>query len=455
MKLKTRFDRLVWGILLGLALLLAGIVIAGDLRGLSAPQPYPAQAVVGVYGPVGFRFAQPMQVEDVESYLRFSPEVKGRLTWEDDRSTFWFWPSQPLDARQGYTLELLAGVSAEDGRTLRQPARWQVGVRQPRIAYLGNISSAPEVWSAAADGSQAQALTQTAGRVFDFCVAPDGEWLAYSVLNDQKGFDLWRVDREGKAAQPLLLCAADQCQSPAISPDGKWLAYVRRAAPLQTGASAGLPRIWTLELASGQTAALYTDVQITGYDPSWSPDGTRLASYDGLRGGIRILNLTNGQLDVLETKLGENGSWVAGGRQMVFNTIEVGETQAIVRIYLANLENRKVEPLFKEDLLSSEYSVPQVSPSGEWMAVGVRLVGGSPAKQLWLMRPDGSAQQAITADQTYMHGRYLWDPLGEALVIQRFKLGSSDSQPELVVWRLADHSATLVARDATLPAWLP
>lgn len=102
-----------------------------------------------------------------------------------------------------------------------------------------------------------------------------------------------------------------------------------------------------------------------------------------------------------------------------------------------------------------DFSLPQVAADGEWAVVALRLVYGSPSKQLWLIRLDGSDYQLITDEPQFTHSSYRWDSAGEKLVFQRLKLGSSSSLPQILLWDQAQEDTVLLAEDAFLPHWAP
>lgn len=204
----------------------------------------------------------------------------------------------------------------------------------------------------------------------------------YSVVNETRGADLWLVDRDGQDARMLVNCEADLCTVPAWSPQGGRIAFSREPAGLSPGAPNGPPRVWTVDLASGQAASLYQSSQVLGYGPTWSPDGRRLAFFDGSAQSIRLLDVGTGQEMLINTLMGTVGSW---------------------------------------------------SPDGEWLAVSARTRQGGPGKQIWLMKPDCTQWQPVTNGPGYTYGGYRWDVTGQALVFQRFELNKSFATPEVVM----------------------
>ena len=452
------FDRRVGLVLVGLALLLGLVVLLGSQAGLPAPhlagQNGNQPVVISSRGPLTLTFGEPVQPESVEPRLTLDSAITGRFTWNQDGRSVTFWPVQPLLPNQKYTLQLAPGVVGQSGRSLRRALTWQVQVRSPAVVYLAD-SLAPEIWLAGIDGEHPRQLTSTGGKVFDFNAAPDGGRVVYSAQNGQQGIDLWEVDRQGGQPRLLLPCQADWCVNPAFSPDGAKIAYSRRWASLSDGAPPGVPRIWTLDVAAGTTSALYDDPNVGGYEPVWAPDGRHLAFFDGLSLGVRVLNIQGGTDFMLDSDSGMVGEWSPDSRQLIYIDHETTDTGLYVVVYVVDVQTQQVRRVLGEDQGPMDYSVPTWSPDGEWVTVSVRLLNGSPSKQIWRMRLDGSQREEITDDQLYTHAACRWDPAGQALVYQRLALGASAARPEVVVRNQAGGKILLLVEDASQPRWIP
>jgi Tol biopolymer transport system component len=233
------------------------------------------------------------------------------------------------------------------------------------------------------------------------------------------------------------------------------VAYSREEVGAGPNALPGPPRLWTVSVESGQTAPLFQDSQILGHSPSWSPDGRRLAAFDGNVGGIRVLDLSTGQQQVLESQLGQVGAWSPDGTQMLFGVMRLAAERPYVEILLADLVGRELSPAFGIQAGFTDAGMPAWSPDGSWIVIGVRPGANSPARELWLMRPDGEQAVAIGQEAGYTYGGYGWDSTGTAVVFQRLPLGTALARPEVLVWDMAQRSTRLLSRDAWLARWMP
>lgn len=449
-----RFDYSVGAVLAGLTLALLGLIWAGYQQGarVSATLPPPGEAV-GAYSRIGLTFAQPMQARSVESAFRVEPAVPGAFQWEG--STLWFVPAQPFQPQLTYTARVAAGALSVGGLRLQRDVTWTFTVRTPWIVYVSPVNGPREVWRVRPYGSGTEQLSHTAGQVYDLAVSRDGERIAYSVLNEQNGFDLWGMTIDGGEAQLMLECGSDRCSTPAWSPDGERVAYSRENTGLQPSAPKGPPRLWVLDLITRQTGQTFSDSQILGYGPSWSPDGRRLAVFDGSVNALRVLEIATGQTMLLPTAMGVMGAWSPDSAQMVFSDLNLSGEQPTVSLLRADFATQTIAPLAGSNFLQADYGPPAWSPTGEWLAVSQRVDGGGPGKQIWLLRPDGASAQSVTTDPAYTHGGYHWDAWGTALTYQRFPMGVPFAVPEIVVWEAASGAERVLAQDASLPTWAP
>ncbi|MBL8045972.1 MAG: PD40 domain-containing protein, partial [Anaerolineales bacterium] len=455
-----RFDSIVLAVCAGLLALIAAVIALGDRVGVRVSLVQPAAgSEVSPLGGISLRFSEVMQGDTVTPRFSIEPNVAGDFAWQEDQLTFK--PSQPFQAGVIYTAKLTPGATSHTGRAVLQAWEWQFRVRAPRVLFLSGQGNqrVRELWSIAATGGPLTQITQTEGRVYDYAVAPDGSAIVYTVSNEDRGTDLWWVLPDGNNARQLVTCGADICSVPAFSPTGQTVAFSREPAGITPGTPNGPPRVWTVDLQSGQGAALYQDSQVLGYGPVWSPNGQRLAFFDGSVNSIRMLDLETGTEMLVETFMGTVGSWSPDSNAMLFNNLNFETGQPYSSLVLADFAKQAIQPALGNEPNFADYAAPVWAPDGEWVAVALREPSvSSPGKQIWLGTvTDGllTLIKPVTADSTYTHGGYRWNPAGTALVFQRFEIDKPFATPEVAVWDEATNTITPLAQDASLPEWLP
>ena len=112
-------------------------------------------------------------------------------------------------------------------------------------------------------------------RVSDPEIAPDGEWVSYTVttadtVRDREQSDIWMARWDGtKAVQ--LTSSPESEHSARWSPDGRWLAFLS-----DRGDSHEVDQLWLLDRAGGEAQRITTfPGGVTDY--VWAPDSGRLA----------------------------------------------------------------------------------------------------------------------------------------------------------------------------------
>ncbi len=447
------FDRLVIIILLLVAGLIAFLVLQGDRVGvqINAFYPQPGEQL-SAFSQIGIAFNQEMVKTSVEERLTIEPVMPGDFLWEND--TLWFRPATTWQPDQVYSFTLQTGAESQDGRLLLEEQSWQAAVRQPGIIYLVLDEHGGDLWRLDFETRTAWQLTQTEGSIIDYAVHPSGETIAFSQTNQNGGIDLSIIDRDGNEFTTLILCEHDLCSQPAWSPDGIYLAYVRETFSLVQNRLES-PQVWTLHIPTGETTPLYPQAETFGHSPSFSPDGSSLASYDIDREVIRILNLETSQEFLVPSRLPEVGDWSPDSQSMVYLDLLPTALEPFTGIYVADLINQQITQAFGEFIEGFDFSPPKWSPESDWIAYSVRPSGGGISKLLWIQKLGETDMLQITDDLSATYSAYQWDPWGNRLVFQRFGLGASDQHPSLWIWEWESGEPYMLVERGARPQWLP
>lgn len=444
-------DKAALGVLLVLALALALTILFGEQTGVRVSAALPER--IAPFQKITLTFSAPVNPQMAEALLDIQPAVEGRIEWLDSRALTFF-PSRPFELNTGYRLRLRPGILSEDGAELKRERSWQMKVREPLIAYLKTGEGKSAVWAMGLNGEPAQRLTPKGVKVISFDASHDGEFVIFAAANEKTGIDLWRVSRSGTDAALLLDCGFDRCTTPAVSPNGLRVAYSREAAGPSPDLPYGSPRIWVLDLQSKSNNAVYTDSQILGYAPAWSPDSQKVTSYDGLADQIRMFDFTTSRQFVFPSNTGAPVAWSPDSAKFMFTDIQQGENGLRTRVRLADLPLNDITTLLGEnDEIDHSYYSLAWSPSGDEAALGFRENEDSSAQFFWLFDP-GILDGIIIADQEgYTYSSPSWDPWGGALVFQQFKL-KGKFKPEIGIWK-PGFTEPLILGEGLSPQWLP
>ena len=447
-------------------LVIAAIVVAAIVFTSAGPRvvdvlPGDGDDDVPITAPVELTFSQPMDPDTVAGRLRIEPEIPGEWVWNG--RTVAFQPQSALAPDTQHTVTLDSGASSQRGRTMQGSWSRQFRTRLPQLLYLGRPVPGAELrqlFLASFDGTPLHQLTDHPGGVWDYAVHPQGQAVVYSVLREDGGSDLWRMDRDGGDQRVLLACPEAACLNPAWSPDGRQLAYERRdiwAGAPNLDPQAG--RIWLLDLEKGGERPLF-DYDVALHSPVWAPDGQRLAYVSPLLPGVEVYGLETQELQQFSNEWGEAPVWSPDGHWLVLPELMLAGESLVVRLVRVDLDAEEMGDISGDDDFVKDVA-PAWSPGGGWIAFGRQFLDDerwTPGRQIWLTRPDASEAYALLDEPMGDHFALTWRPDGAALAYALSDLSQGPQPvPDVSVWvfDLAERVQERIAGDAVLPRWLP
>ena len=277
-------------------------------------------------------------------------------------------------------------------------------------------------------------LTPAEVSVWDFAPSPDGRLIAYGALGAMGFSDLRLIDLASGQDRPLLTCENASCSGPSWSSNGQYLAYTRRSVNAFASGLLSPPRIWIVDVASGETAAIFSDSQRLGLDARWSADGEWLCFVAPEEQKLAVINLTagsageTGQTAFYPTATGETCAWDRSRRRLYTTDFRQSGDEWMTHLIAIDVESGEQVELSGTGsatlaLVHDSSAVP--SADGAWLAFQRKELEGPGAtrgSQIWRMRPDGTEATALTADPAYDHGPPVWSPDGRFLITRRFPL---------------------------------
>ena len=326
-------------------------------------------------------------------------------------------------------------------------------VRELYILYRSDTDN--NLYRRALSGGEAQMLTDRGDFLFDFAPAPDGNQIAFSVVNEQKGIDIWTMNRDGSGPKQLLNCGLDRCSTPIWSPDRTQLAYSRIEAGLGPGEPYSPARIWLANPISGETYRLFQNPEKIGYGPTWSPDGRKLAYSDGTNSRMVIVNLETGSEFFIPNQSGRVGSWSPDSRYMVYSDFLITDTGPNEVVNRVDFETEDILHLMGYRPNESSFSTPIWSPTGEWIATNARTSRTEVHFELFLKATEGDYGFVVANDPDFAYSNYSFDPSGRYFLFQRIPLGVAYAEAEILVIDLETMDTLMLIPSGSFPAWLP
>jgi serine/threonine protein kinase/Tol biopolymer transport system component len=326
--------------------------------------------------------------------------------------------------------------------------------------------------------------------------SPDGKWIAFR--SEREGGGIWLLPSGGGAARRI----ANFGYNPAWSPDGHEIAVATEGIvePIMRKMDS---EIWIVDLSTGRRRLLVPKAN-DGVQPSWSPNGLRIAYWglpaEGARrilwtipagGGPAVKALDDGFLNW-------NPVWSPDGRQLYFGSDRggslnlwrlpidensgkvLGEPEPLTTpamgsgfwsvsrdgrriVYAANESRANVER-FPFDAGTLRPTGPpaaitrgshmirscEVSPDG----LSIALYAVVPREDLFVVHADGSGQRQLT-DDAFKDRHPFWSPDGRRLLFYSNRAG----EYEAWILRLSDKSMERVlpagSKPVTFPVWSP
>lgn len=317
---------------------------------------------------------------------------------------------------------------------------YEVVVREPCFTFLANVTIAPEIWQLC--GQEFSELTETSGRIVDYAVAKNGDWIVYAVGNENGGSDVWKMGRTGENKKIVYSCEEMICEQLAINSRGSKIVFK----------SSGLDgSLFLLTIEDGD-AILVENGNISNVD--FSPNDELLRYFEGTKGYIRILNVDD--LKLIRTLKSDSdllGSWKKDSSGFLYGQHNYWGGIAGIDLFEIDLLE-DLASLVINGAESSYYVYHPAYINNDEFFVLVRLGFNGNRKQIWEINRNGEVKREITNDYQFNYSLISWNSVGEKLSFQRFEPSSSGALPEVWIWEKKENNFQMVSKNAAHPEWV-
>ena len=190
---------------------------------------------------------------------------------------------------------------------------------KPQIAFTSTRDGIQEIYVMDADGKNQRRLTHHPASGYQPSWSPDGKKIAFTSRRNGGNIQIFVMDSDGQ--NPIRLTNEVWDQDPDWSPDGQKIAFTGYRNVGLRG-EAWNQDIYVMD-ADGKNRKRLTRIAGSNSDPSWSPDGQRIAFVNsgwGWGGQIYVMD-SNGENT---TRLTDDGgtkrrpSWSPDGQSIAF-----------------------------------------------------------------------------------------------------------------------------------------
>ncbi|HMZ06442.1 MAG TPA: hypothetical protein PK078_02410 [Anaerolineales bacterium] len=248
-----------------------------------------------------------------------------------------------------------------------------------------------------ADGTAFRRLTTDNTRQHYYpSIAPDGNSVIYAAFREPNIYEIYEMDITSGAVTQLTERLGN-LNGPEISPDGTLIAF-----KLSSG---NTNQIWLMNRDGSDPHPI---PNATGWDPTWSPEGTSILFASDMQGAIQLYRIRLDGSELLKISdlpaIRGRSDWSPNGQFIVTYSGEPWKRD----VYIMNSDGSNARMLTPT---GGNSQGPSISPDGQWVAFTsyfdqYRVDNGC---EIYIMRVDGTDVRRLT-ENDYCDYQPRWGP---------------------------------------------
>lgn len=240
-----------------------------------------------------------------------------------------------------------------------------------------------------ADGTGMRRLTtNNSVRHFYPSLSPDGQHVLYTSFREQNVYEIYNLDLNNNNVEQLT-DRLGILTAPEVSPDGDSITFARA-----TGSPGSQPQIMTMNNDGGAAGNI---PQISGWDPTWSPDGNQILFASGAGGSVQLFVVNrngNGLRQVTNLPaIRGRSDWSSDGQWIVTYSGPSWNRE----LYIMNADGSNVRQLTPT---GGNSQGPSFSPDGKWVVFTAYFdnYGDDHGCEIYIIRIDGTDLRRLTTN---------------------------------------------------------
>ncbi len=291
---------------------------------------------------------------------------------------------------------------ATPASTLVVPTSSQTNLPIGKIVFtcqVYKVQASNQICIINADGSGFRRLTTDGNRQHYYpSISPDGQSVVYAAFREANVYEIYEMNiTSGEVEQ--LTNRLGIVNSPEISPDGQSVVFKN------TTVNSNRNLILLMDRDGGNANNISG---ITGWDPTWSPDGKYILFASDMDGTVQLYTIRkNGnelhKISNLPAIRGRS-DWSIDGSYIVTYSGEPWKRE----VYIMNVDGSNARVLSPA---GGNSQGPSISPDGQWVAFTAYFdhYGDDHGCEIYVMRIDGTDLRRLT-DNDYCDYQPRWGP---------------------------------------------